>query len=273
MDTAELRKDKGAEAQKLAGDIDTLCDVDVPARKYQKSLDDKLADVNASRKSKDGLLESNQLLLKYACEDADKAIKEMQDKKPTKVAEPRIVKVNREPSIALWNLARLAEALLPLIDSNVEEAAKMATASLKKFALRFEAAHLGVMRAKLGLRDEKESDAELVDELLGLLAEHHPDHTIFFRDLASGKVPFDAWAEKWRARNPDPETMRRANPAFIPRNHRVEEAIEAATDGDFKPFETLVRVLARPYDDQPESAHLMEAPGKEQHDYVTFCGT
>src|ERR1051326_4609032 len=68
MDTSELRKDKSADAQKLADDIDALCDVDVPARKHQKSLDDKLADVNASRKSKDGLLESNQLLLKYACE-------------------------------------------------------------------------------------------------------------------------------------------------------------------------------------------------------------
>lgn len=81
MDTNELRKDKSAEAQKLADDIDTLCDVDVPARKHQKSLDDKLADVNASKKSKDGLLESNQLLLKYACEDAEKAMKDMQDKK------------------------------------------------------------------------------------------------------------------------------------------------------------------------------------------------
>lgn len=81
MDTSELRKDKGAEAQKLADDIDTLCDVDVPARHHQKALDEKVAEVDSSRKSKDGLLESNQLLLKFACEDADKAIKEIQDKK------------------------------------------------------------------------------------------------------------------------------------------------------------------------------------------------
>jgi len=67
--------------------------------------------------------------------------------------------------------------------------------------------------------------------------------------------------------------MRRANPAFIPRNHRIEQAIEAATDGDFEPFETLARVLERPYDDQPEAAHLMEPPGAEQHAYQTFCGT
>lgn len=81
MDTNELRKDKSAEAQKLADDIDTLCDVDVPARHHQKALDEKLADVDASRKSKDGMLESNQLLLKYACEDADKALKDIQAKK------------------------------------------------------------------------------------------------------------------------------------------------------------------------------------------------
>src|SRR5206468_6379586 len=81
MDTNELRKDKSADAQKLADDIDTLCDVDVPARHHQKALDDKLADVQASRKSKDGLLESNQLLLKFACEDAEKAIKDIQEKK------------------------------------------------------------------------------------------------------------------------------------------------------------------------------------------------
>jgi len=80
IDTNELRKDKGAEAQKLATDLDTLCDVDGPSRHHQKELDAKLADVTASRKSKDGMLESNQLLLKYACEDADKALKTMTDK-------------------------------------------------------------------------------------------------------------------------------------------------------------------------------------------------
>lgn len=81
MDTSELRKDKSADAQKLADDIDTLCDVDVPARHHQKALDEKLADVQASKKSKDGLLESNRLLLKFACEDADKAIKDIQGKR------------------------------------------------------------------------------------------------------------------------------------------------------------------------------------------------
>src|SRR5258708_579815 len=81
MDTNELRKDKSADAQKLADDIDTLCDVDVPARHHQKALDEKLADVDSSKKTKDNLLESNQLLLKFACEDADKAIKEIQEKK------------------------------------------------------------------------------------------------------------------------------------------------------------------------------------------------
>ncbi len=203
-----------------------------------------------------------------------------------------------QPRIALWNLARLAEALLPLISDDVNEAARMATERLDRFAARFESAYLRVMRAKLGLALEERGDLTLFADLLALLAEQRVDYTLFFRRLCAvagdsslepeltsiGKEPdaFRSWVGAWRLRlaremaAPDVRAlaMRRANPAFIPRNHRVEEAIEAAVRrDDLEPFETLVDVLQRPYDDQPDSAHLATPPGPEQHAYKTFCGT
>jgi uncharacterized protein YdiU (UPF0061 family) len=145
---------------------------------------------------------------------------------------------------------------------------------------------------------EDERDATLVDGLLTLLGDHHVDYTLFFRRLcalaeasaeSASTVAFDdddgrfrEWTEAWRARlateSEPPEArataMRRANPAFIPRNHRVEEVIEAAVRrGDFEPFETLLRVLGKPYEDQPEHARLADAPTSEQRVHETFCGT
>ena len=155
------------------------------------------------------------------------------------------------------------------------------------------------MRAKLGLVREDEDDRALIEGLLAELAAQHVDYTLFFRRLCAAAADpsadpgltsllekesdsFRSWMEAWRRRlateTETPEArasaMRRANPAFIPRNHRVEEAIEAAVSrGDFQPFETLVDVLARPYDDQPARARLAEPPGPEQRAYKTFCGT
>jgi uncharacterized protein YdiU (UPF0061 family) len=204
-----------------------------------------------------------------------------------------------QPRIALWNVARLAEALLPLLSEDATQAGRMATELLDGFAARFEKAYGRGMRAKLGLVREESGDLTLVTELLALLAEHHVDYSWFFRQLcgAAGDPSMDrgleslfdknpealqSWAETWRLRlateagTPEARAsaMRRTNPAFIPRNHRVEEAIEAAVRrDDFQPFDTLVDVLRRPYEDQPESAYLAEPPGPEQHVYKTFCGT
>jgi uncharacterized protein YdiU (UPF0061 family) len=187
---------------------------------------------------------------------------------------------SNQPRIALWNMTRFAETLLPLISDDDDEAARLATERLEKFGPRFETAYARVMRAKLGLVREDEADAELIERVLAELAQNHTDYTRFFRALgtAEGDVPgvSATWLEAWRARvatESGTDLMRRSNPAFIPRNHRVEEAIEAATRGDFEPFETLTRVLARPYDDQPEHARLAEPPGPEQRVYETFCGT
>jgi uncharacterized protein YdiU (UPF0061 family) len=197
-------------------------------------------------------------------------------------------------------MARFAETLLGLLADDEGEAIRIATERLTRFPALFEAAHLRVLRAKLGLtRDEPDlDDRALANDLLERLAQNHVDYTSFFRRLcASAADPaadadvlalfdepdaFRTWAETWRHRlaaeplSPAARatSMRQANPAFIPRNHRVEEAVEAAVRrGDFGPFEVLASVLATPYDDQPERAYLAAPPGPEQHVYQTFCGT
>ncbi|MBX3249089.1 MAG: YdiU family protein [Myxococcales bacterium] len=203
----------------------------------------------------------------------------------------------QQPRLALWNLARLAEALLPLVTDDEQEAVRLATERLETFPARFEAAHAAVLRAKLGLLAPREGDLMLARALFDQLAAGRVDFTRFFRWLADAAEDdaedarllalfpagsgFPAWLESWRARLRDEPTtaemrasaMRRASPAFIPRNHRVEEMIEAAIRGDLAPFERLLEVLARPYDDQPEHDALAEPPGAEQWSYRTFCGT
>ncbi|WP_437275161.1 YdiU family protein [Sorangium sp. So ce375] len=203
-----------------------------------------------------------------------------------------------QPRIAQWNMARLAEALLPLLAEGEEEAVRLATERVERFSALFVAAHGRVLRAKLGLAREEEGDLALAADLLERLASNGVDYTVFFRRLcASAADPaadaqvaalfaepgaFRDWAEAWRRRlareELDPEArasaMRLVNPAFIPRNHRIEELIQAAVlRDDFEPFETLVRVLERPYDDQPENAHLSEPPQLDERVQYTFCGT
>jgi uncharacterized protein YdiU (UPF0061 family) len=203
-----------------------------------------------------------------------------------------------QPAIAQWNLARLAETLLPSISSDDERAVTLATDCLAEFPTIFEAHYARVMRQKLGLLQEEEPDPALAAELLKRLEANQVDYTVFFRALcpavedpsADAKIAalfarpeaFHGWAEAWRARlardgsAPQGErtsVMRGANPAFIPRNHRIEQAIVAGQHGDFAPFEALVRVLQRPYEEQPEAAYLAESPRPEERVEATFCGT
>ncbi len=203
-----------------------------------------------------------------------------------------------QPRIAQWNMAKLGEALLPIIGDDEAVALRLATDRVNRFPALFEAAHARVLRAKLGLHQSQEEDLALASDLFDRLAANSVDYTVFFRRLclaaadASGDAAvaslfsqpeiFSDWAQSWRRRLTDedvaPEArareMRGVNPAFIPRNHRVEEVIEAAVrNGDFEPFETLVRVLERPYEDQPEMAHLAAPPSPEERVSHTFCGT
>ncbi|WP_437689779.1 protein adenylyltransferase SelO [Sorangium sp. So ce176] len=206
-----------------------------------------------------------------------------------------------QPRIAQWNMARLAEALLPLLADDKEEAVRVATERVQGFTGLFIAAHEHVLRAKLGLVREEEEDLALAADLLDLLAANGVDYTVFFRRLCAAAADpaadaqvaslfadpgaFRSWAEAWRQRiaredvarvddSARASAMRLVNPAFIPRNHRIEALIQAAVlRGDFEPFETLVRVLERPYEDQPEFAYLSEPPQVEERVQHTFCGT
>jgi len=201
-----------------------------------------------------------------------------------------------QPRIALWNLARLAEALLPIIGDDQDRSIKILTERLDTFGARFDATYGAELRKKLGLSTEQDGDIELARDLLNRMAAGKVDYTLCFRRLtevaASGDETrvgelfpdpevFAEWLRMYRARleqeslsvEDREKLMRGVNPAFIPRNHRIEEMISAATSGDLGPFERLRRVLARPYEDQPEAIDLQAPPGDEQWHYRTFCGT
>ncbi|HEY0438457.1 MAG TPA: YdiU family protein, partial [Xanthobacteraceae bacterium] len=203
-----------------------------------------------------------------------------------------------QPRIAHWNLARLAETLLPLLADDEQQAIAQAHAALDQFAPRFEAAFHRGMRSKLGLFSEREQDMALASDLLNAMADNRADFTLTFRGLSDAAAgpehdgavralfadpeAYDRWAERWRlrlAQEPQDagaraQAMRAVNPAYIPRNHRVEEAIEAAvTREDFGPFERLVAVLSRPYEEQPAHRHYADPPQPHERVRQTFCGT
>ena len=192
----------------------------------------------------------------------------------------------KQPAIAQWNLARLAEAMLPLFDPDTDRAVERATAALERFAVAFEQSWLAGARAKLGLLTEEADDRPLVLDLLAWMESRSADFTNTFRTLsttaaAPGDPDFDAWHARWqarRARQPQPleesdTLMRRHNPAVIPRNHKVEEALGAATNGHgLGPMQALLTVLATPYDDTRDREFTEPAPGG-QLPYRTFCGT
>jgi uncharacterized protein YdiU (UPF0061 family) len=193
-----------------------------------------------------------------------------------------------QPAIAQWNLARLAEALMPLLADGQEQAVAVAVETLDGFASRYDAAWSAGTRAKLGLAGAAgdPGTAALVSDLLALLQANHVDHTSFFRGLAGaarGEIEpvrstvldlagFDAWAERWRALSPDADAMDRVNPVYIPRNHLVEEALAAATAGDLAPLTRLLDAVSRPFDERPGLERYAQ-PGPQDLAYVTFCGT
>jgi serine/tyrosine/threonine adenylyltransferase len=195
----------------------------------------------------------------------------------------------RQPVIAEWNLARLAETLLPLIDDDVEAAAASATDSLAGFRNHYARHWYAGVAAKLGLPDGLADDVltPLVDDLVGLLQQDHPDFTSFFRalgseargetgaarDLVLDLACFDAWAQQWAALEPDEGRMDRVNPVHVPRNHLVEEALQAAEAGDLAPFRTLLEAVRSPYDAREGLARYREPAPESFGSYVTYCGT
>lgn len=207
-----------------------------------------------------------------------------------------------QPGIAQWNLARLAETLLPLIDADEDAAVARATEVLDAFGPAFDREWLLIHRRKIGLPDaagEEGADRALLDDYLALLHRHRVDFTLGFRRLSDalrspavnplaplfgeGGAELSGWLARWRQRLQGHDTplaavadaMDAVNPLYIPRNHLVENALDAATESmDLRPFERLLAVITRPYDERPEDA-LCALPGTTEQTagYRTFCGT
>jgi uncharacterized protein YdiU (UPF0061 family) len=188
--------------------------------------------------------------------------------------------------------------LLPLIDPDIGKAVELATAVVRDFMPRLDALLLTRMRRKIGLASEMESDVELVRTLLGTMQSAGADFSLTFRRLArcadepanddsllelfAPSSGIADWLRRWRERlASEPQNaaeraanMRRVNPAFIPRNHRVEAALEAAsTHGDFAPFHRLLKILEHPYDDQPGCGEFEQPPAPDERVLRTYCGT
>ncbi len=196
-----------------------------------------------------------------------------------------------QPTIGLWNMARLAEALLGLIDDDQERAVELATESLDRYQGLYDASRLGGLRIKLGLDGEHPGDQQLVDDWFDLLQTDRVDVTRAFRRLTGaadgsleGRVGVTAmfeasitdWMDRWSARlAPNAsDVMQRANPVYIPRNHLVEEALGAAVAGDLNPFDELLEVVTDPFDERP-GLERFAVPGPDgfSSGYQTFCGT
>jgi uncharacterized protein YdiU (UPF0061 family) len=199
-----------------------------------------------------------------------------------------------QPKIAGWNLARLAEALLSILAPDEEQSLRLANEAIAEFPDLFRENWLSCMRNKLGLIGTDEKDDQLIEDLLGLMETNHADYTNTFCELTSGRWKqfvfetdaFAVWHERWKKRiamqEESPDTVRRrmeaANPIIIARNHRVEEALEAATnEADFSVMERLLAALMNPYDYRETNAYMVDAyftePSTSGKAYRTFCGT
>jgi uncharacterized protein YdiU (UPF0061 family) len=203
-----------------------------------------------------------------------------------------------QPRIALWNLTRLAECLLPLFSDDKDKAIEQAQQILAEFPGKFTAAYQSGLLRKIGLFTGQDGDETLVQDLLDAMAKNQADFTLAFRRLSDAAedatrdsevrqhfadpAAFDEWAARWRQRiGGEPQMpaeraamMRNVNPAVIPRNHRIEAVIQAAVRrDDYEPFEELLAVLAKPYEEMPAYADYANPPEPNQRVLQTFCGT
>ncbi|PVA09228.1 YdiU family protein [Pelagivirga sediminicola] len=191
---------------------------------------------------------------------------------------------DNQARIIVWNMAQFASALVPLAEDEDRAIAEF-TEAVHAMPAMIDAEWLRVFGAKIGLADAREEDRALIDDLLQLMQQSEADFTNTFRALPrpqaraafADTAAFDAWEARWQARlesEPDWRAhMDAANPAFIPRNHRVEQMIEAAVDGDLAPFHRLMAVLSRPFEDQPDAQDLALPPQPQEVVRETFCGT
>ncbi len=208
---------------------------------------------------------------------------------------------SNQPRVAHWNLVQFAQSLLPLLSERIgdeKEAVEQAQLAINAYPLHYEKAYQPGVNAKRGVGEPQEGDAELGNALLSLMAVNKADFTLTFRCLADGDLSalanslsgngsgddqgsIETWLGNWRDRSDrqgDTKEARQrrmtaSNPAFIPRNHRVEQAIRAALEDDFAPFQRLVEVLRTPFDNQPDHEELMQPPQPQEVVAQTFCGT
>ena len=207
-----------------------------------------------------------------------------------------------QPSIAQWNLSSFATTLLGLIDDNEDKSIKLATKIIEGFNNSYNESWLLIFRNKLGLKIERKEDPKLINEILQIMSDNRSDFTLVFRrlcdldseldssvsqndssftDLFEDKNLIKLWLEKWRQRlafeslnNKSRKIlMKSVNPAYIPRNHRVEQAISDALENDYSSFEKLVRILSLPFEDQSENENFQKPPMQEEIVRETFCGT
>ncbi|PFO08660.1 hypothetical protein COJ85_02835 [Bacillus sp. AFS076308] len=196
-----------------------------------------------------------------------------------------------QPYIGGWNLARFAETLLPLLHENQEQAVQLAQETISGFTKLYQTNWLAGMRAKIGIFNEEEQDESLFEELLNLMHKYQADYTNTFRSLTFaqyddnklfGKPEFLKWKERWKARlgrqketeEESIQLMQNSNPSVIPRNHRVEEALEAAvTQGDYSVMNKLLQILSNPYAHNPGQEEYCTLPEPSTRPYQTFCGT
>ena len=196
-----------------------------------------------------------------------------------------------QPTIIGWNLARLAEALLPLLHDDIKQAITLAEKAIHPFHGLMQKAWLDMMCSKLGLLEAKKEDETLIGDLLQWMQRHHMDYTNTFRALTSEQKPdgeafeteeFQKWWQNWQERlghSKKPlsdalDVMRANNPAIIPRNHKVEDALSAAeTQGNFTKLHRLLQAIADPYSDHPDDEAFRAPPKPEERVYQTFCGT
>ena len=195
-----------------------------------------------------------------------------------------------QPIVTAWNIARFAEALLPLFHDDMNKAVAIAEEAVNRFHAIYQKKYIRMMRDKLGLLEEEADDEKIINDVLGWMHEHHADYTYTFHMLSKSGMPADdlyqdsefmIWHKNWQERvtrhGADREAsqvlMKKTNPAIIPRNHKVEEALDAAVMGDMQPFHALLNVLKTPYKESEASKSYQTLPPKNVNAYQTFCGT
>ncbi len=185
-----------------------------------------------------------------------------------------------QPIIAQWNLARLAETLLPLLANNLNEAREIAENELENFYKNYQKKYWQMMRQKLGFAGFEAEDEKLIEQILRWMQQNKIDYTNFFCDLMNGEIFDQVWFKKWQERRAQNQSisdsnqmMQKANPLIIPRNHLVEEALESANNDDFTKLKKLLSALKNPYEQSDDKKPYQIAPKESEKVRQTFCGT